>query len=77
VLPYRRAVLPRLDVGHDAKVARLYCAITASATASPLAGANAALISEAVATMRARLSDERFEAANAKAPRWTTEWPSP
>jgi hypothetical protein len=58
--------LPRLRVGYDAEAARLNGAITASATASPLAGADAARITEAVATMRARLSDERFETANAK-----------
>jgi hypothetical protein len=58
--------LPRLRVGYDAEAARLNGAITASATASPLAGADAARITEAVATMRARLGDERFEAAQAK-----------
>ena len=40
--------------------------MTASATASPLAGADAARITEAVAPMRARLGDERFQATRAK-----------
>ena len=53
-------------VGRDAEAALLYGAMTASATASPLVGADAARITEAVATMRARLGDERFEAAQAK-----------
>jgi len=52
-------------LGRDADAARLYGAMTASATASPLAGADAVRIAEAVATMRARLGDERFEATRA------------
>ena len=65
-VPDRCGLRHRLDVGHDAGAARVYGAITASATASHLAGADAARITEAVATMRARLIAERFEAANAK-----------
>ncbi len=53
-------------VGRDAEAALLFGAMTASTTASPLAGADAARITEAVATMRARLGDERFEATRAK-----------
>jgi tetratricopeptide (TPR) repeat protein len=49
-------------LGRDADAALLLGAMTASATASPLVGADAARIAEAVATMRARLGDERFEA---------------
>jgi hypothetical protein len=40
--------------------------MTASATASPLAGADAGRIAQAVATMRAGLGDERFEAMRAE-----------
>ena len=53
-------------VGRDAEGALLYGAMTASATASPLAGADAARITEVVATMRARLGDEPFDATRAK-----------
>jgi predicted ATPase/DNA-binding SARP family transcriptional activator len=53
-------------LGRDAEAALLYGALTASATASPLAGADAERITEAVAAMRARLGDERFEAKRAK-----------
>jgi predicted ATPase/DNA-binding SARP family transcriptional activator len=53
-------------LGRDAEAALLYGAMTASATSSPLAGADAARIAEAVATMRARLGEERFEARRAR-----------
>jgi predicted ATPase/DNA-binding SARP family transcriptional activator len=58
------ALLARLR--RDAEAARLYGAMTASATASPLAGADAGRIAQAVATMRAGLGDERFEAMRAE-----------
>ncbi len=45
----------------DADAARLYGAMEASTTAAPLAGADAARIAEAVATVRGRLGDSRFE----------------
>ena len=53
-------------LGRDADAAVLYGAMTASATASPLAGADEARIAEAVATMRARLGEEGFAAARAR-----------
>jgi predicted ATPase/DNA-binding SARP family transcriptional activator len=53
-------------LGRDADAALLLGAMTASATASPLVGADAARIAEVVATMRARLGDERFEALRAR-----------
>jgi tetratricopeptide (TPR) repeat protein len=53
-------------LGRDAEAALLYGAMTASATASPLAGADAARIAQAIVRMRARLGDERFEAMRAE-----------
>jgi predicted ATPase len=53
-------------LGRDAEAVSLYGAMTASATASPLAGADAIRIAEAVQTLRARLGNERFEAAQAR-----------
>ncbi len=53
-------------LGRDTEAAVLYGAMQASATASPLAGADAARIAEAAATMRMRLGDERFEATRAE-----------
>lgn len=52
-------------LARDLDAARLYGAMTASQTASPLAGADAARIAEAVAAVRSRLGDERFEAMRA------------
>jgi tetratricopeptide (TPR) repeat protein len=49
-------------LGRDAQAAVLYGAMKATATATPLAGADAARMAEAVAIMRRRLGDERFEA---------------
>jgi predicted ATPase/DNA-binding SARP family transcriptional activator len=57
-------VLARL--GRDADAAALYGAMLASSTAPPLAGADAGRIADAVAAVRARLGDERFEAAQAE-----------
>ena len=53
-------------LGRDVEAAVLYGAMTASATASPLAGADEARIAEAVATMRSRLGEGRFESALAR-----------
>jgi tetratricopeptide (TPR) repeat protein len=53
-------------LGRDAEAAVLYGAMTASATASPLAGADGARIAEAVATMRARLGEPSFESARVR-----------
>lgn len=53
-------------LGRDTEAAVLYGAMQASATASPLAGADAQRIADAVATMRMRLGEERFEAIRAE-----------
>jgi hypothetical protein len=52
-------------LGHDEDAATLYGAMTASATAPPVAGADKVRIGEAVAALRVRLGDERFEALRA------------
>jgi predicted ATPase/DNA-binding SARP family transcriptional activator len=52
-------------LGRDAHAAVLYGALTASDTASPLAGADATRIADAVAALRTRLGDDRFEALRA------------
>jgi tetratricopeptide (TPR) repeat protein len=57
-------LLARLGRATDAAV--LYGAMSASATAPPLAGADEARIAEAVATMRARLGEEGFESARVR-----------
>ncbi|MGF1596521.1 MAG: hypothetical protein ACFCVK_06250 [Acidimicrobiales bacterium] len=53
-------------LGRDVEAARLYGAMTASATAPPVAGSDATRIAEAVATMRSRLGDEQFEVVRAE-----------
>ncbi|WP_214370602.1 BTAD domain-containing putative transcriptional regulator [Pseudonocardia sp. H11422] len=50
-------------VGRDAEAAVIYGAMTASATAPPLAGADVTRIGEAVAAMRIRLGAGRFATA--------------
>jgi hypothetical protein len=56
-------LLARLE--RDAQAAVLYGAMLASAAAPPLAGADAGRIAEAVAALKSRLGDERFEALHA------------
>jgi predicted ATPase/DNA-binding SARP family transcriptional activator len=53
-------------LGRDTEAVSLYGAMTASATASPLAGADGIRIAQAVQTLRAHLGDERFETAQAR-----------
>jgi predicted ATPase/DNA-binding SARP family transcriptional activator len=57
-------LLARLE--RDAEAATLYGAMLASATAPPLAGADAGRIAAAVAALRTRLGDDRFEALRAE-----------
>lgn len=53
-------------LGRDAEAAVLHGAMRASATASPLAGADEARMAQAVVTMRTRLGEEGFESACAR-----------
>jgi predicted ATPase/DNA-binding SARP family transcriptional activator len=48
-------------LGRDAEAAVMYGAMTASAASSPLVGADAKRIADAVASLRNRLGDERFD----------------
>jgi tetratricopeptide (TPR) repeat protein len=53
-------------IGRDAEAAVLYGALTASPTAAPLAGADAGRIGVAVAALRHRLGEARFEELHAQ-----------
>jgi hypothetical protein len=53
-------------LGRDTDATALYGAMLASPTAPPVAGADIGRIGEAVAALRARLGEERFEAVRAE-----------